>query len=68
MTWMRSLGDDAFHIIVSDRSTEYGFLYSFSSLAKMNMVNKEIFPLPFNAVPSNQEMDIENFEHFALGR
>ncbi|GLJ12775.1 hypothetical protein SUGI_0197490 [Cryptomeria japonica] len=68
MAWMRSLGDDALHIIMHDGSAEYGFLYSFSSLAKMNMVNKEIFPLPFNAVLCNQQMDAENFEHFGFGR
>ncbi|KAH9320506.1 hypothetical protein KI387_015145 [Taxus chinensis] len=64
MRWMRHFGDDILHMVMQGGSAEYGFLYSFSSLAKMNLVDKEIFPLPFKASLCNQHEDTENIEDF----
>lgn len=68
ISWMRHLGDDILHITMQDGPSEYGFLSSFTTLAKMNMVNKEIFPLPFNASLQKHQTDDENINFFGFRR
>lgn len=68
ISWMRHLGDDILHINMQDRPSEYGFLCSFTTLAKMNMVNKEIFPLPFNASLQQHQTDNENVNFLGFSR
>lgn len=68
ISWMRHLGDGILHITMQDGPSEYGFLNSFTTLAKMNMVNKEIFPLPFNASLQKHQKDDENINFFGFSR
>lgn len=68
ISWMRHLADDILHITMQDGPSEYGFLSSFTTLAKMNMVNKEIFPLPFNASLQKHQTDDENINFFGFHR
>eukprot|EP01018_Ginkgo_biloba_P007858 Gb_33261 [translate_table: standard] len=68
VSWMKKLRNDILQITMQGGAAEFGFLSSFSTLAKLNKVNKEIFPLPFNASLPAQQIDNQNLEHFGLSR